>query len=467
MPLAPGARAGETAVFTSQRQTGVIAGRFFLGKYRVESLLGEGGMGKAYLARQIDTGRQVVVKVLHDHIAAQPRFRESFQQEMDFMARFQHPNVVALYESSSADPHGLCIVMEYIPGVALDQVLQQHGRLPPDRVGRLLGQLCLALQAAHTAGIIHRDLKPANLMVIHPGSVREQLKVMDFGLAKLGTALYIPVERLANPNNFFQACGTPDYICPEQVRGDELDYRSDLYSVGVILFEMLTGRLPFVHSDIQHLMLAHARDPVPTFAQLGVKNLPSGIEAVVRSCLEKFPNERPKTARELVEWYEKALGRKITRPEDWNQALPSPPPAPAGSRTVPRLPESQAVVQELEAWMPEKIAVVKLQGFVNDNGGQVVESVPGLIRVRLPLPTEAPQPSGVLGLLGLGRKPAAPPPPPGLEMELHMEKRDPNQGRLHITVILRPAGSRRQAVEAGWRRRCETLQRELKAYLMG
>src|SRR5262249_23610337 len=151
-----------------------------------------------------------------------------------------------------------------------------------------------------------------------------------------------------------------------------------------------------------------------------------------------------------------------TRPEDWKQAAAAPtsapPPPVRGNRA---LDDAHAVVQELEAWMPEKIAVVKLKGFVNDFGGQVIESVPGMLRVRLPLAARKQEPTGLLDVLGRGRKPAAPP-PAGIEMEMHMEKRDPNQGRLHITVVLRPAGSRRQAVETGWRRRCEKLQREVK-----
>src|SRR5262249_24610266 len=161
----------------------------------------------------------------------------------------QHPNVVALIDSSFSDPQGPCIVMEYIPGITLATLLRKYLRMKAARVGPLLGQLCLALDAAHRAGIVHRDLTPANLMVVNPDTPKEQLKVMDFGLALMANALYIPKERLANPADFFSASGTPDYICPEQVRGDEMDARGDLYSVGVILYELLTGRVPFTKPD--------------------------------------------------------------------------------------------------------------------------------------------------------------------------------------------------------------------------
>src|SRR5436309_1126631 len=161
-----------------------MAGRTFLGRYETVKLLGEGGMGRVYLAKQIHLGRQVVVKVMHEHVANDPKFRERFTREMLLMARFQHPYAVTLYDASLTDPQGPCIVMEYIRGVTLDTLLQRHGRLTPFRVGRLLFQLCEVLQAAHAEGIIHRDLKPANLMVVDPDSPYELLKVMDFGLAK-------------------------------------------------------------------------------------------------------------------------------------------------------------------------------------------------------------------------------------------------------------------------------------------
>src|SRR3954467_5431801 len=242
-----------------------MAGRTFLGRYETIRLLGEGGMGRVYLARQIDLGRYVVVKVMHDHVAADPKFRERFQRETLLMARFQHPYVVTLYDASLNDPQGPCIVMEYIRGVTLDLILQKNLRLPPDRVGRLLHQLCEVLQAAHSEGIVHRDLKPANLMVVDPDTPYEILKVMDFGLAKL---LGPGVSHLTVTNAEF-AVGTPGYMCPEQARGEEMDHRGDLYSVGAILFEMLSGRLPFSGASTMDVLLAHATEEPPRFADIG------------------------------------------------------------------------------------------------------------------------------------------------------------------------------------------------------
>src|SRR5262245_57699020 len=166
-------------------RTESMLGRIFLGRYETIRLLGEGGMGKVYMARQLDLGRNVVVKVMHEHIAADPKFLDRFEREFRVMARFQHPYAVTLYDASINDPQGPCIIMEYIKGVTLDTLLHRNTRLSPVRVGRLLGQLCEVLQAAHEEKIIHRDLKPANLMIIDPDTPYEKVKVMDFGLAKL------------------------------------------------------------------------------------------------------------------------------------------------------------------------------------------------------------------------------------------------------------------------------------------
>ncbi|HJT79280.1 MAG TPA: serine/threonine-protein kinase, partial [Gemmataceae bacterium] len=309
-----------------------MVGRIFLGRYEALRLLGEGGMGRVYLARQLDLGRQVVVKVMHDHVAKDPLFRERFQRETLLMAHFQHPYAVALYDASLNDPQGPCIVMEYIRGITLDTLLQRNGRLAPARVGRLLGQLCEVLQAAHSAGVIHRDLKPANLMVVDPDTPYEILKVMDFGLAKpLGPATNR--DGLATGAEF--AVGTPGYMCPEQARGEETDHRGDLYSVGVILYELLSGKLPFTGDCTMDVLLSHATQEAPTFSDLGISGwVPSDVEAVVRTCLAKDPNDRPSNARELAERYETALAHEQVIQE---QALPAahprrplaPAPAPA------------------------------------------------------------------------------------------------------------------------------------------
>jgi serine/threonine protein kinase len=441
-----------------------MVGRTFLGRYEAIRLLGEGGMGRVYLARQSDLERQVVIKVMHDHIAADPKFRERFQRETLLMARFQHPYVVTLYDASLNDPQGPCIVMEYIRGITLDTLLQRNTRLGAARVGRLLGQLCEALQAAHQAGIVHRDLKPGNLMVVDPDTPYEKIKVMDFGLAKLVDRNPMRMHKATDTGHDF-AVGTPGYISPEQVRGDEMDHRSDLYSVGVILFELLSGRLPFTGDETMDVLLAHATEGPPRFADVGATAwVTPAIEAVVQRCLAKSPADRPVSARDLAEMFEAALADEGTTTEP--QGDPSgEPAAPVNGSTPTRSPvpiDPNAVVHEMDAWMPDAIAAFKLRGFVHDVGGELVESVPGKIRVRLGGPGSAYEVSkGPLGWLGLRRKHSV------VDMELRLERNNPNlASQLRITVVMRSPEAGVTLTPA-WRERCGRIFCDLRAYLAG
>jgi serine/threonine-protein kinase len=443
-----------------------MLGRVFLGRYEATRLLGEGGMGRVYLANQLDLGRHVVVKVMHDHVACDPKFRERFQRETLLMARFQHPYAVTLYDASLNDPQGPCIVMEYIRGVTLDTLLQSNGRLSAPRVARLLGQLCEALQAAHGMGIIHRDLKPTNLMVVDPDTPYEKIKVMDFGLAKL-VASPSPLYPGSDSNTEF-AVGTPGYISPEQVRGEEMDHRGDLYSVGVILFEMLSGRLPFADRPTMDILLAHATEPPPSFTEVGAADwVPASVEAVVLACLAKEPAGRPANARDLAERFETALAHEVVVHDRNGEAGPKPQDGERNghSKLPPTLKtgDPSLVIHYLEAWMPEAVAAYKLRGFVNDAGGEVVQSVPGLIRVRLGGRGSAYRHpgTGALSWLGLGRKPGF------IDVELHLERSDPTrESMLAITVAMRSSNGH-TALDAGWRARCNQVYCDLRAYLMG
>jgi serine/threonine-protein kinase len=441
--------------------------RLLLDRYEVIRPLGAGGMGRVYLARQRDTGRLVVVKVLHEHLAPVPRYREAFRQEIDFMSRFRHPNALELYEASLDGPHPPCAVMEYVDGLPLDDLLQRAGCLPARRVGRLLGRLCSVLQAAHDQGIIHRDLKPANIMVLAADTPGEDIKVLDFGLARLAPApsggLYIPMEK------FTRACanaavGTPSYLCPEQFRGEEVGPRGDLYSVGVILYEMLTGRPPFQGATTDDLLTAHLYEAPPPMACRDGQAIAPAVEKVVRTCLAKDPADRPASARELARLFGAAVGENIWDEEDLPAPLSAAPavgPAPAEEE------DPAAVVYHLEAWMPERIAAIKLRGFLQEIDGEVIESVPGLIRVRLKRPcrpTSPPPARGFLSRLGFGKKPAAPE-YELIEMDVAMGgPAAERQNRLPITVRLRPNNRGRVADE--WLAWCEGIQSSLSAYLM-
>ncbi len=414
-------------------------------------------MGRVYLARQLDLGRQVVVKVMHDHLVADAKFNERFQRETLLMARFQHPYAVTLYDASLNDPQGPCIIMEYIRGVTLEALLRSSGHLSPERAGRLLGQLCEALQAAHSEGIIHRDLKPANLMVVDADSPYEKIKVMDFGLAKL---LAPEAWRKSNDSGAEFAIGTPGYMCPEQAKGDEMDHRGDLYSVGVILYELMAGRLPFSGLSTMETLLAHATELPPSFAAAGAANwVPPAIEAVVLSCLAKSPNDRPGSARELAERYEAALLYEREVLEQPPAATTPTPAAPLEITEPAYVVDPNAVIHRLEAWMPEKIAAYKLRGFVEDVGGEVIESVPGMIRVRVGGRGSIYARQMANGWLSMMRRAAA------IEIELRLNRSlAARDSQLSIAVIMR---SLNPTADLDWRERCTQIFCDLRAYLMG
>jgi serine/threonine-protein kinase len=472
-----------------------MSGQVYLNKYRVIRQLDVGGMSTIFLARQTDLDREVVVKVVKDQLRGQTKVREHFRREIHIMSRFEHPNAVTYYDSDLNDRNGPVLVMEFVRGVPLDQLLKREGKWNAERVGRLLVQLCDVLQAAHSAGIIHRDLKPGNLMIVYPGTPTEKLKLMDFGLAKMPNLLYFGEHELVDVNPL--ASGTPEYIPPEQARGIDLDPRSDLYSTGVILFELLTGRRPFERDTVEGLLDAHIHDAPPSFAEMGVwAGVPPAVEAVVRSCLAKYPEERPASAAELAQRYEQALGRKLQPPRS-NAALPTAgqlgirssgvrpavavaggsrtaiPTVAGGSRTqaptvAARGTDAGSYRHSFESFMPDALALIKLKGFIHDLGGEVSESQPGVIRVRIPwLHSHGSSGSNVTksGLFAWARRATPPAPSSAMEMEVHLERLNPERpGQMTVTMVLR---SPRGIMSAESRSQCQKLGQDLQAYLMG
>jgi serine/threonine-protein kinase len=442
-----------------------MQGRIFLNRYEILRQLGEGGMGRVYLARQLDLPRQVVIKVMHPHIAADPRFTERFQREMAVMCRFQHPYAVPLYDASPDTPEGPCIIMEYARGETLEVILEKNGRISPPRVGRILGQLSEALQAAHNLGILHRDLKPANIMVLDADTPYETIKVLDFGLAKLVDGTNI--RKMSDSGSEFMI-GTPGYMPPEMARGEPVDHRGDIYSMGVILYEMLSGILPFRGMPTMDLLMAHATEPPPP---LCTKELwvPPEIESVVLQCLAKKAEDRPNSAWSVAKLYEAALHGESAIGRKAEEATPSRTNAtdPATTQLMPRtnVDDPNLVVFQLQAYVPESIASYKLKGFIEDAHGEVIENVPGKIRVRFG--GRGCRYGGVevrssLAWLGIGTHKGKP-----LEMELLLAQEE-GQGRgrtvLTITAMIRNLA---RAADPQWKSRAEQIIRDLRAYLIG
>jgi serine/threonine-protein kinase len=228
------------------------------GRWRIEALLGTGGMGSVYRAEHVHVGRKAAVKVLHADLCRSPAERERFQREARIASRLRSPHVVEVLDFGEDAAGRAYLVMELLDGEPLRAVLDREGRLAPQRAVRLLRQLLDGLGAAHEAGIVHRDLKPENLWLSGAGS-EELLRVLDFGIAKWSEARADATRTQAG-----LVVGTPEYLSPEQAVGGEVDRRADLYAAGVLAFVMLTGRHPFDTSDLRALVAAHAFERVPS-----------------------------------------------------------------------------------------------------------------------------------------------------------------------------------------------------------
>jgi len=326
------------------------------GKLTIEALIGSGGVGGVYKARHRELRMSVAVKVLH----------ESFQHDIDFCRRFyaealaasrlDHPNITRVIDFGQ-EPDGLLyLAMEFLAGMELRAVLQKEQRLSAPRIAELMMQTCAALSQAHARGIVHRDIKPENLVLVpahdDDGQPIELVKVCDFGIAQHRAAPSAEAQGLT--------AGTPEYMSPEQCRGDELDQRSDVYSCGVVLYELATGQVPFIAERPESLMNKHQFTP-PLPPRTLVPEVDPALERIILSALEKDREKRPQSMREL-----RAALRELVAP---SSREPSPSPASvrgvgmldaldpglAGSGSAPELLAAD-VVSDLEATPPERAA---------------------------------------------------------------------------------------------------------------
>ncbi|MEH3139566.1 MAG: Stk1 family PASTA domain-containing Ser/Thr kinase [Mycobacterium kyogaense] len=260
-------------------------------RYEVGEILGFGGMSEVHLARDLRLHRDVAIKVLRADLARDPSFYLRFRREAQNAAALNHPAIVAVYDTGEADtPTGPLpyIVMEYVDGVTLRDIVHSEGPMPAKRAIEVIADACQALNFSHQHGIIHRDVKPANIMISKTGAV----KVMDFGIARAIADAGNPVTQTA------AVIGTAQYLSPEQARGVKVDARSDVYSLGCVLYEMLTGEPPFVGDSPVAVAYQHVReDPVPPSARHA--DISPDLDAVVLKALSKNPDNRYQTAAEM------------------------------------------------------------------------------------------------------------------------------------------------------------------------
>ncbi len=273
-----------------------LRGRLVSDRYRVISKLGEGGMGVVYLVEHAAIEKRFAMKVLAEELARRPDVKERFLQEARAAARIGHPNIVDITDFGATPGGSVFFTMELLEGPDLAEVIRLGGAMPWSRARQLLLQICAALGAAHAKGIVHRDVKPANIVLV-PRPTGEQIKVLDFGIAKV-TTLEARSERLTRTGMIF---GTPEYMAPEQALGRPVDGRADLYAVGVIMYEMLTGRVPFKADSFMAVLNKHIHEPPPPPSTVDPL-LPIGpaLEAIVLRALAKAPEDRFQSMAELA-----------------------------------------------------------------------------------------------------------------------------------------------------------------------
>jgi predicted Ser/Thr protein kinase len=339
-----------------------------LGNYQIVEELGRGGMAVVYRAYQPSLNRYVALKVLPPQLAFDPQFVERFVREARAAAGLRHPNIVVVHDVGEQE--GLYyIVMEYLEGRTLKEVIEQEGRLPPARVAHILEQVANALDYAHERGFIHRDVKPANIFV----GEHDQVTLTDFGIAKAASE----AEQLTRTG---MLVGTPEYMSPEQAEGGVVDYRTDLYALGIVLYQMLTGRVPFKGKTPHSTLYAVVNQPPPPPRQINPA-LPPAVEAVVLRALAKQPDQRFQRGAEMAGALQAALASRSPLVAAAPPPPRTPPPRPA-RRGAParRGPPVMWIVAALAAVL---VLVVGAVALLLAGGGGKGTPVPTLTQVSL------------------------------------------------------------------------------------
>jgi eukaryotic-like serine/threonine-protein kinase len=279
-----------------------LVGTVLAGRYRIERLLGSGGMGSVYRAEHVLMRKACAVKVLHREMTQVKEVVARFEREAVAAARIEHPNVATATDFGQLENGSFYLVLEFIEGRSLSQLIAEAGALNEERALLIARQISDALAAAHAAGIVHRDLKPDNVMLVSKEGASDFVKVLDFGIAKLKIEEPGPNEQALTRLN--TVMGTPEYMSPEQARGEPVDHRADLYTVGVILYEMLSGSSPFRHEEFVVVLtkkLTEDAPPLPAHVSTRTRELVSAL-------LQRTPDQRPQSAVELVSRIDVILG---------------------------------------------------------------------------------------------------------------------------------------------------------------
>src|SRR5450432_4454957 len=281
---------GSAAVSKGTGGPDPLIGRVINDRFKISALIARGGMGKVYRAEQAPLGRVCALKVLNPSYAGDqdPEFHKRFFLEASIASKLTHPNTVTIFDYGRTDDDVYYMAMEYLVGHTLHRAIRDSGHFPEERAAHVARQICRALREAHALGVIHRDLKPANIFLLEHGDEPDYVKILDFGLVK--EFAEEAKEQLTQTGLFM---GSPKYMAPEQIRGDKVDARTDIYALGIILYEMVTGKVPFDRPNSVNILMAHVNEEAPPMRQMNPNaQFGPSIEETVMRCMAKDLEQR-------------------------------------------------------------------------------------------------------------------------------------------------------------------------------
>jgi eukaryotic-like serine/threonine-protein kinase len=312
-----------------------LIGREIGGRYRIVKKLGEGGMGAVYRGEQISLKRAVAVKLLRPELGSNQMVLRRFNAEAEAVAKLSHPNTVNIYDFGQDSDGSLFIAMEFIEGRSLREAIQKEGPLPPTRAFSIALQVAASLSDAHACSIVHRDLKPDNVMLQDRGRHKDVVRVLDFGIAKLRDDNRATQQAMTQAGDML---GTPQYMAPEQIRGETIDGRTDVYALGCLIYEMVTARLPFEAATVMAMLSKHLVEAVvPPSRRRPDLAIPPAVDQLVLHAMAKDPAARPATMDQLAEMLQAVLAQLPADPNrSAGMSLPQGAVAPSASPSFQR-----------------------------------------------------------------------------------------------------------------------------------
>ena len=392
-----------------------LIGSIVGGRYRITHMIGEGGMGRVYVGeQQMGTSvRKVAVKTLLAEYTKDPEVQPRFMRECGTMSELEHPNTIKVFDYGKTDGGDLYIAMELLSGQELEKALER-GALQPERVDHIVGQICGSLQEAHDKGIVHRDLKPANIYLTTRAGEEDCVKVLDFGIAKRDEKVTTKQEQKLTKAG--TVLGTPPYMSPEQFKGGELDARSDIYSLGVMTYEMLAGRLPFDADSPWEWATQHmTAQPFPFEAIPMTAQVPPKMKAAVMRALSKDKTQRQQTVREFFEDFT-AGGQRLSSIGNAPRSSLADSGTPGGTAMMPARPGGGQTQMGEPIFMgaPQPAGRTMMdssgagypsgqqQGYPTNPGMSAQPPVPTGSGQAYPAPMSAPKKSGAGVIIGVG-----------------------------------------------------------------